>query len=117
VKSVELVTSQLKELSLNYSIGGQALFVSSTPTQSIDVHYVQSLTTPNGNQQAEGNKNKGHGKNSKGWRNNKNKPKDNSNNENLNNNVGEGKKERRKVEFPCKICTDDHLTHLCPKLA
>jgi hypothetical protein len=21
------------------------------------------------------------------------------------------------VKFPCKICTDDHLTHLCPKLA
>jgi hypothetical protein len=20
------------------------------------------------------------------------------------------------VEFPCKLCTDDHLTHLCPKL-
>jgi hypothetical protein len=20
------------------------------------------------------------------------------------------------VKFPCKICTDDHLTHLCPKL-
>jgi hypothetical protein len=21
------------------------------------------------------------------------------------------------VKFPCTICTDDHLTHLCPKLA
>jgi hypothetical protein len=21
------------------------------------------------------------------------------------------------VKFPCKLCTDDHLTHLCPKLA
>jgi hypothetical protein len=20
------------------------------------------------------------------------------------------------VKFPCKLCTDDHLTHLCPKL-
>jgi hypothetical protein len=26
-------------------------------------------------------------------------------------------KEKRKVKFPCKLCTDDHLTHLCPKLA
>ena len=25
-------------------------------------------------------------------------------------------KEKRKVKFPCKLCTDDHLTHLCPKL-
>jgi hypothetical protein len=22
-----------------------------------------------------------------------------------------------KVKFPCKLCTDDHLTHLCSKLA
>jgi hypothetical protein len=35
----------------------------------------------------------------------------------MNNNAGEGKKERRKVKSPCKLCTDDHLTHLCPKLA
>jgi hypothetical protein len=34
----------------------------------------------------------------------------------MNNNVEEGKKERRKVKFPCKLCTDDHLTHLCPKI-
>jgi hypothetical protein len=20
------------------------------------------------------------------------------------------------VKFPCKLCTDEHLTHLCPKL-
>ena len=25
-------------------------------------------------------------------------------------------KENRKVKFPYKLCTDDHLTHLCPKL-
>jgi hypothetical protein len=34
----------------------------------------------------------------------------------LNNNDGEGKKEKWKVKFPCNLCTDDHLTHLCPKL-
>jgi hypothetical protein len=34
----------------------------------------------------------------------------------MNNNVAEGKKERCKVKFPCKICTNAHLTHLCPKL-
>jgi hypothetical protein len=26
-------------------------------------------------------------------------------------------KEKCKVKFPCKLCTDYHLTHLCPKLA
>jgi hypothetical protein len=118
VKSADLVTSQLKELSLSQFVGGQASSVSSTPTQSVDVHSVQSSTNPNGNQQPGGNKRKGCGNNHKGGRNNNNnKPKDNANNEKSNNNVGEGKKERRKVKFPCKICTDDHLTHLCPKLA
>jgi len=34
----------------------------------------------------------------------------------MNNIVGEGKKERIKVNFPCKLCTYDHLTHLFPKL-
>jgi hypothetical protein len=43
-------------------------------------------------------------------------PRNNANNEKSNNNAGEGKKERQKVKFPCNICMDDHLTHLCPKL-
>jgi hypothetical protein len=95
VKSTDLVTIQLKELSLNQSVGGKALSVSSTPTQSVDVHSVQSSTNPNGNQQPGGNKRKGCGNNRKGGRNNNNnKPKDNVNNEKSNNNVGEGKKER-----------------------
>jgi hypothetical protein len=92
------------------------LSVSSTPTQSTDVHYVQSSTNPNGNQQPGGNKRKGHGNNRKGGRNNNNKPKENANNDRLKVNAGEGKKEKQKVKFPCKLCTDDHLTHLCPKL-
>jgi hypothetical protein len=48
--------------------------------------------------------------------NNNNKPKENDNNDRLNVNVGGVKKEKRKVKFPCKLCTDDHLTHLCPKI-
>jgi hypothetical protein len=40
-KYVDLVKSQLKELSLNQSIGGQASSVSSTPTHSTYVHSVQ----------------------------------------------------------------------------
>jgi hypothetical protein len=89
--------------------------MSSTPTQSADVHSVQMSTNPNGNQQPGGNKNIGRGNNHKARKNN-NKPKDNGNNEKSNNNVGEGKKERQKVKFPCKLCTNNHLTHLCPKI-
>jgi hypothetical protein len=77
---------------------------------------VQSSTNPNGNQQLGGNKRKGRGNNRKGGRNNDNKPKDNAKNDRLKVNAGEGKKEKRKVKFPCKLCIDDHLTHLCPKL-
>jgi hypothetical protein len=116
VKSIDLVTSHLKELSLNQSARGPNFFVSSNPTESTDVHSVQLSTDPNGNQQPDRNKKKGHNNNCKGGKNN-NKPKDNGNNEKTNNNVGEGKKERRKVKFPYKLCTNDHLTYLCPKLA
>jgi len=89
--------------------------MSSNPTQSTDVHFVHSSTNPNGNQQPGGNKNKGRTNNRKGGKNN-DKPKDNVNNEKSNNNVCEGKKKRRKVKFTCKIYTNNHLTHLCPKL-
>jgi hypothetical protein len=116
VRSPDLVMNQLKILSLNQSIGGQALSMSSTSTQSVYVHYVLSSTNPNGNQKPGGNRWKGWGNKCKGGRNNNNKPKYNSNNDRSNNNVGEGKKEKKKVNFPCKLCTDDHLTHLYPKL-
>jgi hypothetical protein len=115
VKSADSVTIHLKELSLKKFAGGPTSSVSSNPTQSTDVHSVQSSTDPNGNHQPGRNKKKGRNNNRKGGKNN-NKPKDNSNIERTNNNASEGKKERCKVKFPCKICTDDHLTHLCPKL-
>jgi hypothetical protein len=88
--------------------------VSSNPTQLVDVHSVQSSTNPNGNQQLGVNKKKGHN-NCKGGKNG-NKPKDNNNNDKTGNNDGEGKRERRKMNFPCKIFTDDNLTHLCLRL-
>jgi hypothetical protein len=34
----------------------------------------------------------------------------------MNNNAGEGKKESKKVKFPYNLCTNDHLTHLFPKI-
>jgi hypothetical protein len=115
VKSTKSVTIHLKELSLNQSIGGPPSSVSSNSTQSRDVHFVQSLTSLNGNHQTGGNKKKGRNNNHNGGKNN-NKPKDNGNNEKTNNNAGEGKKERWKVNFPCKLCIGNHLTHLFPKL-
>jgi hypothetical protein len=89
--------------------------VSSNPTQSADVHSVQYSSNSNGNQQPGRNNKKGHN-NHKGGKNG-NKPKDNGNHEKMNNNVGEGKQEICKVKFPCKLCTDDHITYLYPKLA
>jgi hypothetical protein len=88
--------------------------VSSNPTQSVDVHYVKLLTGSNGNQQPGGNKKKGCNNHKCGRINNK--PKDNGNNEKTKNNAREGKRERCKVKFPCKLCTDDHHIHLSPKL-
>ena len=62
-----------------------------------------------GNQQPKRNKRKG-----------KNNRKGGNRNENANNNdknahnAGGDKQSKRKVKFPCKLCKDDHLTHLCP---
>jgi hypothetical protein len=95
---------------------GPASSGSSKPTQSMDVHSVQSSKNPNGDQQLDGNKRKGRN-NRKGGKNNNNKPKDKDNNGKHNDNDGEGTKEKRKVKFPSKLCIDYHLTHLCPKLA
>jgi hypothetical protein len=41
-KSTDLVTNQLKDLYVSYPIAGQASTSSSTPTKSVDVHFVQS---------------------------------------------------------------------------
>jgi hypothetical protein len=81
----------------------------------VDVHYVQSLGNPNGNQQTGGNIMKGQGNNCKCGKNN-NKAKDETNNDRSNNNASEGKKEKWKVNFPCKLCKEDHLSHLCTKI-
>jgi hypothetical protein len=89
VKYIDSVKIHLKELSLNQSVGGAILSMSSNPTHSVDVQSVQSLANPNGNQKPGRNKKKG-SNNRKGGK-NCNKPKDNGNNERKNNNVGEGK--------------------------
>jgi hypothetical protein len=85
-KSTNLVTKQLKYLSLSHHVAGQYLASSSTPTQSTDVHFVQSSTNPNGNQEPRGNRRKGRGNNGKGGKTN-NKSKDDTNNDRSNINV------------------------------
>ena len=37
-------------------------------------------------------------------------------NDNNTHNVGGDKQTKRKVKFPCKLCKEDHLTHLCPHM-
>jgi hypothetical protein len=91
VKYGDSVKSHLKELSLNQYVGGTISSMSSTPTQSADVHSVKSLTNLNGNQQLGGTKRKGNSNNCRGGKHN-NKFKENGNNEKPNNNSGEGKK-------------------------
>ena len=77
------------------------------PSQPLTINVVQSYN-PKGNQQSDGNKKGRNKKKDKDGKDNVNKP---------NNNVGEGKREsKKKVKFPCKLCTRDHLTHLFPKI-
>ena len=63
---------------------------------------VFAQTSQKGNQQPSG-KNK-RGKKGEGNQ-NKQKP---------TNNADGGKKEKKKVKFPCKLCHEDHLAHQCP---
>jgi hypothetical protein len=89
VNFTDLVTNQLKDLSLSQFAGGPTSSVSSNITQLADVHFVKSSANLSGNQQPVGNKKKGHN-NRKGGKNG-NKPKDNNNNEKTGSNAGEGK--------------------------
>jgi hypothetical protein len=57
--SIDLVTKQLKELSLRDFVVEKALSSSSTPTQSADVHFVQLSTNRNGSHQPGWNRKKG----------------------------------------------------------
>ena len=64
-----------------------------------------------GNQQPRWNKKKG-----------KNNCKGGNRNENANNNdknacsAGGDKQAKRKFKFSCKLCKEDHLTYLCPRI-
>jgi hypothetical protein len=100
--STDLLSNQLQQLSIQQTVASQTSSLVVPPTQTSDVHSVQS-TNPKANQQPEGKK--------KQWN------KKGKGEKKATNNVGGGKMEKRKSKYPCNLCTEDHLTHLCPRLA
>jgi hypothetical protein len=100
-KPAEQLTKQLQQLSIQHSAASQTTALAAPPTQTSEVHSVQT-TNPKANQQPEGKKKQC--KKSKGDK----KPNDNA---------GEGTTERKKARYPCNLCAEDHPTHLCPRLA
>jgi hypothetical protein len=100
-KPAEKLTKQLQQLSIQHSAASQTTSLAAPPTQTLEVHSIQT-TNPKANQQPEGKKKQR--KKSKGDK----KPNDKA---------GEGTTEKRKVRYPCNICAEDHPTHLCPRLA
>ena len=65
-----------------------------------------------GNQQPGRNRKKGKNNNRKGGNKNENA----NNNDKNGRNVGGDKQAKCKVKFPCKLCKEDHLTYLCPRI-
>jgi hypothetical protein len=100
-KPAEQLTKQLQQLSIQHSAASQTTVSAAPPTQTSEVHSVQT-TNPKANQQPEGKKKQR--KKSKGDK----KPNDKA---------GEGTTEKRKARYPCNLCAEDHPTHLCPRLA
>jgi hypothetical protein len=99
-KPTKQLTNQLQQLSIQHTTANQTTALASPPTKTSDVHTVQS-TNPKATQQPEGKKKQR--KKGKGDK----KPIDN---------VGGGNTEKWKVRYPCNLCMEDHLTHLCPWL-
>ena len=100
---------QLSQLSINQSMLGQAMD-SSQPTQSMSVLSVQMSNL-------KGNRQRGrHKKKRKNNRKGGNKNENGNNNDKNMNNVGGDKNPKNKVNFTFKLCKDDHLTHLFPRM-
>jgi hypothetical protein len=100
-KLVEQLTKQLQQLSIQHSTASQTTTLAALPTQMSEVHSMQT-TNPKATQHPEGKKKQQ--KKGKGEKN----PTDTA---------GEGTTEKRKARYPCNLCAEDHLTHLCPRLA
>ena len=105
---MDRVTHQMKNLLLNQSTVEQVV-PSFTPTQSLDVHSMQSMNTK-GNQQPRGNKKRIN--NCRGWNNDRNSAYEDKNNDN----ASKDKDTKRKFKLPCKLCGGDHLMHSFPRI-
>ena len=75
----------------------------------VSVLSVQS-SDQKGNQQPRWNNKKGKN-NCKGGNRN-----ENANNDKNAHNASGDKQTKHKVKFPCKLCKDDHLIYLCPRI-
>ena len=94
--TVDSLSKQLHELSVKISTVEAAKDAPSPLNANV---FAQS--SQKGNQHPGGKKKKG-----KKGEGNQNKPKPT-------NNVDGGKKEKKKVKFPCKLCQENHLSHQC----
>ena len=95
--TVESLDKQLHEFPIKHSTTEAA---KDSPSPQNEIFFAQS--SQKDNQQPSGKKKKG-----KKCEGNQNKPK-------LTDNTDGGKKEKKKVKFPCKLYQEDHLTHQCP---
>jgi hypothetical protein len=100
-KPTEQLMKKLQELSIQHTTTSQTTILDAPPTQTSYVHTVQS-TNPKSTQHPEGRKKQR--KKGKGDK----KP---------TNNVGGGNIEKQKARYLCNLCTKDHPTHQCPRLA
>jgi hypothetical protein len=91
----------MQQLSIQHTMANQTTFSAAPPTQTSDVHSVQSIN-PKATQHPDGKKKQR--KKGKGDK----KP---------SNNVGRGNTEKQKAKYPCNLCMEDHPTHQCPQLA
>jgi hypothetical protein len=99
-KSIDMLSNQLQQLSIQQVVASQTSSLAAPPTQTSDIHSVQSMN-PKANQHPEGKK-KQQNKKGKG--------------EKRLLTMLEGKTEKRKSKYLCNLCTKDHPTHMCPRL-
>ena len=97
--TVESLAKQLHELLVKQSVV-EASKVVAPLLQNANIYSTQS--SQKGNQQPGGKMKKGK------------KGEGNQNKQNPTNNADGGKKDKKKVKFPCKLCQGDHLTYQFP---
>ena len=99
--------SQLQQLSLQTASNNQVTSSTTSSSKPSLINVIQS-NNPKGNQNSNGKK-KGRGK--------KKNQDGKADTNKSGNNAGGGRNEsKKKVKFPCKLCSGDHLTHLYPKI-